>query len=66
MTDTERFQYRNRVREQLQSWVLGTSFHNKVDNECCPDFSCCHPHLFDKDLDSRRNRMEDTVKRWNN
>lgn len=26
-------------------WVEGKSIHNKERKECCPDFSCCQPHL---------------------
>jgi hypothetical protein len=28
--------------EQLLHWLKGESVHG---NECCPDFSCCQPHL---------------------
>lgn len=31
--------------EQLRLWVGGKSIHNKKRDECCPDFSCCQPHL---------------------
>jgi len=34
-----------RIDYQLDQWHKGTSIHNNVDNECCPDFSCCHPEL---------------------
>jgi len=30
---------------QLADWVEGTSKHNEARDECCPDFSCCRPHL---------------------
>jgi hypothetical protein len=30
---------------QLTEWVKGNPFHNDVDDECCPDFSCCRPEL---------------------
>lgn len=46
-------QYRDRVRSQTLSWAMGNPYHNKVDGECCPDFSCCHPDLFEKDADKR-------------
>ena len=23
-------------------WMFGYSYHNNIDNECCPDFSCCN------------------------
>jgi hypothetical protein len=31
--------------EQLQSWLQGQPMHNPTRDECCPDFSCCHPEL---------------------
>ncbi len=34
--------------EQLQRWVAGESLHSDhrgLGEECCPDFSCCKPHL---------------------
>lgn len=35
--------YQERCQFQLTEWVKGNSIHNTVDNECCPDFSCCRP-----------------------
>ena len=37
--------YQDRVRDQINEWVKGNPMHNKVDDECCPDFSCCKPDL---------------------
>ena len=31
--------------EQLQRWVEGDPVHNEESGQCCPDFSCCKPHL---------------------
>lgn len=33
--------------EQLDEWVEGRSKHRLIGStyECCPDFSCCRPHL---------------------
>jgi len=31
--------------EQLKLWVKGKPIHNDKWDECCPDFSCCQPHL---------------------
>ncbi len=34
--------------EQLDRWVAGESLHSDhrgLGEECCPDFSCCKPHL---------------------
>ena len=33
--------YSKRSDEQLNKWVNGESIHNDIDEECCPDFSCC-------------------------
>ena len=33
--------YIKRKYEQLIHWMDGLSLHNKVDDECCPDFTCC-------------------------
>jgi len=30
---------------QLKEWVKGNSIHNDIDDECCPDFSCCDSKL---------------------
>jgi hypothetical protein len=46
--------YRERVRVQMLEWAFGHIYHNRVDDECCPDFSCCHPELFETD---RRKRL---------
>lgn len=37
--------YRERAAVQLDSWVVGRSIHNEIDDECCPDFSCCNPAI---------------------
>jgi len=33
--------YFKRADMQLNSWINGKSIHNDIDEECCPDFSCC-------------------------
>ncbi len=42
---TEMTTRQGRCLEQLNAWVAGDSKHNTVDDECCPDFSCCRPEL---------------------
>jgi len=37
--------YKQRVKSQTDEWVKGNPIHNTVDDECCPDFSCCKPEL---------------------
>jgi hypothetical protein len=39
--------YQQRALQQSEEWVNGKSVHNIVDDECCPDFSCCTPTLFE-------------------
>ena len=34
--------YKERSQYQLDEWVKGNFIHNNIDNECCPDFSCCN------------------------
>lgn len=34
--------YEERNEYQLLQWQQGISLHNFVDEECSPDFSCCH------------------------
>ena len=45
--------YRERAKVQCLSWAMGNSYHNKIDNECCPDFSCCIPDMFEQDQSKR-------------
>lgn len=45
--------YAERVRVQCLTWAIGRAVHNRVDDECCPDFSCCHPELFTTDAAER-------------
>jgi hypothetical protein len=33
--------YTIRCYEQLIDWMSGNSRHNYIDDECCPDFTCC-------------------------
>lgn len=42
-------QYKERVKAQTLKWAMGQPHHNKIDNECCPDFSCCYLDMFEKD-----------------
>ena len=42
-----------RCYEQLVDWMNGISKHNEIDDECCPDFTCCANILSD-DKDSKK------------
>lgn len=47
-------EYKARTKAQMFAWASGNPYHEQVINECCPDFSCCVPDLFETD----------TAKRW--
>jgi hypothetical protein len=49
--------YKQRFFKQVENWTKGKSEHNKIDDECCPDFSCCYPDLFEQDREKRINRL---------
>lgn len=40
--------YRERARIQCLRWAEGKPYHEPINDECCPDFSCCCPDLFTK------------------
>ena len=41
------------IAEQGKNWIQGEPKHNFVRDECCPDFSCCTPSLFEHDRTKR-------------
>lgn len=45
--------YQKAVIAQTEAWVNGFSYHSEDSGECCPDFSCCYPDMFEKDPDKR-------------
>ena len=53
--------YATRCIQQSIKWVNGISEHNRVDDECTPDFSCCEPHCFTSSLEKRIKRHERLV-----
>ena len=54
----------NRVVRQTILWVNGKSQHNETDDECCPDFSCCMPDLFEKDQAKRQQYLASLLRRY--
>lgn len=38
--------YEERALFQLELWRRGLAVHNDIDDECCPDFSCCRGPKF--------------------
>jgi hypothetical protein len=53
MTPEERKGYEERVRVQTLRWAMGQSKHNRFDDECVPDFSCCFPDLLETNQEKR-------------
>jgi hypothetical protein len=45
--------YQWRCLDQTSAWAQGHVFHNAIDDECCPDFSCCKPEMFIQDKEKR-------------
>ena len=45
--------YQQRAIAQGRAWINGEAKHNMLDDECCPDFSCCEPQLFTADRAER-------------
>ena len=45
--------YHERARVQMLSWAMGRSYHEPINDECCPDFSCCFPSMFTESSDDR-------------
>jgi hypothetical protein len=57
--------YQERVIAQTRRWVEGNARHNVIDDECCPDFSCCMPELFEQDRGERLNELNRLLRRYN-
>ena len=66
--DRKNSSYEFRAMTQLELWRRGMPVHNDIDDECCPDFSCCRGRqhmaseklrdMFVRDPMSRRAMME--------
>lgn len=41
--------YHERARAQCLAWAQGRAYHEPINDECCPDYSCCDPSLFTQD-----------------
>lgn len=62
--------YEERIAYQIEEWVKGNSIHNTVEDECCPDFSCCNKDMladekvrkqFQKAINENDNDMMDIL-----
>lgn len=51
-------QSKNLINSTIK-WVNGEVRHDckHVHNECLPDFSCCNPKFFEKDINKRMNAL---------
>ena len=58
-TDGRAEGYAERARVQAFDWAAGMPYHNRIDDECCPDFSCCQHHLFETDIAKRWKHYHD-------
>ena len=45
--------YHARAKSQMLSWAEGRPYHEPVNDECCPDFSCCVAGMFTEDAADR-------------
>lgn len=45
--------YKARAKAQTFAWASGNPYHERINDECCPDFSCCFPNLFNTDSAKR-------------
>jgi hypothetical protein len=46
ISPSERYKYRQALRQQLMLWLIGQPTHLPEPwDECCPDFSCCYPDM---------------------
>lgn len=57
--------YIDRSMKQAREWVDAICRHNDIDDECCPDFSCCFPHLFEHDRAKRVQRFNEYAAKHN-
>lgn len=55
--------YKKRADAQLLSWAMGKPYHEPATDECCPDFSCCIPELFEMDEAKRWRHYRDEMGR---
>lgn len=53
MMSIEDPEYNDRSRIHMLDWAQGNVYHNRVDDECVPDFSCCVPDMFTQDESER-------------
>jgi hypothetical protein len=53
--------YKERAKAQALAWAQGRPYHETFNDECCPDFSCCFPHMFEKDA---KKRWEQYRREW--
>ena len=59
----ERQRYRDMTVQQIINWHNGIKHHHPMTGECCPDFSCCYPDMYEQDPDKRVRTMRRAIER---
>lgn len=59
LTPPKPHDYDRRAHDQMLAWAIGKPYHERVNGECCPDFSCCHPEMFETDDAERWRRYRE-------
>ncbi|MER8672977.1 hypothetical protein [Mesorhizobium sp. M0037] len=57
--------YQERCRIHVLEWAKGNAYHEPINDECCPDGSCCNPELFEKDAAKRWQQYHEMYGREN-
>lgn len=55
--------YREATVAQLLRWHNGQRVHNAISGECCPDFSCCYPDMYETDPETRMRWVREAIAR---
>lgn len=58
-------EYQMNCLGQLKDWVNGDCHHSYTPGhgeECCPEFSCCYPDMFEQDRAKRVERYNQYAK----
>jgi hypothetical protein len=61
LKQASRMSYLHATVSQLIAWHNGYSRHNAFSGECCPDFSCCHPEMYNKSEESRLMKLNHAI-----
>lgn len=59
----ERQKYNDLSVAQLILWHNGDCRHHAMTGECCPDFSCCYPDMYEGDTEKRMDTLREAIQR---